>query len=140
MKNLLKLIDKLSNFYNIKINVQPTTTGWVAITINDYSVELPLPDDVEEKSADVLFRFNILDEVFPEKSFEELVAKSLISNPCFKLDDYEGTSVYIDFINKKINVVMDGFLYTSAWTTKYKLKEQLDLIQSSGMVDGKEIK
>ena len=139
MKNLLQLIDKLSNFYNIKISTQPTTTGWVNITINDYSVELPL-SDVEEKSVDSLFRFNVLDEIFPEKSFEELVAKSLIPNPCFKLDDYEGTSVYIDFINKKINVVMDGFLYTSSWTKKCKLKEQIDLIQSSGMVDGKEIR
>ena len=139
MKHLLKLIDKLSNFYNIKISAQPTTTGWVNITINDYSVELPLPD-VEEKTVDTLFRFNVLDEIFPEKSFEELVAKSLVPNPCFKLDDYEGTSVYIDFINKKINVVMDGFLYTSSWTKKYKLKEQIDLIQSSGMVDGKEIR
>lgn len=139
MKNLLKLIDKLSNFYNIKISAQPTTTGWVTITINDYSVELPLLD-VEEKSVDVLFRFNILDDVFPEKSFEELVAKSLVPNPCFKLDDYEGTSVYIDFINKTLTIVMDGFLYNHPWSTKYKLKEQLDLIQSSGMVDGKEIK
>ena len=139
MKNLLKLIDKLSNFYNIKISAQPTTTGWVTITINDYSVELPLLD-VEEKSVDVLFRFNILDDVFPEKSFEELVAKSLVPNPCFKLDDYEGTSVYIDFINKTLTIVMDGFLYIRPWSTKYKLKEQLDLIQSSGMVDGKEIK
>ena len=139
MKNLLKLIDKLSNFYNIKISAQPTTTGWVTITINDYSVELPLLD-VEEKSVDVLFRFNILDDVFPEKSFEELVAKSLVPNPCFKLDDYEGTSVYIDFINKTLTIVMDGFLYNQPWSTKYKLKEQLDLIQSSGMLDGKEIK
>ena len=139
MKHLLQLIDKLSNFYNIKISAQPTTTGWVSITINDYNVELPLPDD-EEKTVDTLFRFNVLDEIFPEKSFEELVAKSLVPNPCFKLDDYEGTSVYIDFINKKINVVMDGFLYTSSWTKKYKLKEQIDLIQSSGMVDGKEIR
>ena len=139
MKHLLQLIEKLSNFYNIKISAQPTTTGWVNITINDYSVELPLPD-VEEKTVDTLFRFNVLDEIFPEKSFEELVAKSLVPNPCFKLDDYEGTSVYIDFINKKINVVMDGFLYTSSWTKKYKLKEQIDLIQSSGMVDGKEIR
>lgn len=139
MKHLLQLIEKLSNFYNIKISAQPTTTGWVNITINDYSVELPLPDD-EEKTVDTLFRFNVLDEIFPEKSFEELVAKSLVPNPCFKLDDYEGTSVYIDFINKKINVVMDGFLYTSSWTKKHKLKEQIDLIQSSGMVDGKEIR
>lgn len=82
MKHLLRLIDKLSNFYNIKISAQPTTTGWVNITINDYSVELPLPDD-EEKTVDTLFRFNVLDEIFPEKSFEELVAKSLVPNPCF---------------------------------------------------------
>ena len=135
----IQIIDKLSNFYNIRISAQPTTTGWVNITINDYSVELPLTY-FEEKTVDVLFRFNILDEIFPEKSFEELVTKSLIPNPCFKLDDYEGTSVYIDFINKKINVVMDGFLYTSSWTTKYKLKEQIDLIQSSGMVDNTELK
>ena len=139
MKNLLKLIDKLSNFYNIKISAQPTTTGRFNITINDYSVEPPLLD-AEEKSVDVLFRFNILDDVFPEKSFEELVAKSLVPNPCFKLDDYEGTSVYIDFINKTLTIVMDGFLYNQPWSIKYKLKEQLDLIQSSGMVDGKEIK
>lgn len=139
MKHLLHLIDKLSNFYNIKISAQPTTTGWVTITIDDYSIELPLPD-VEEKSVDTLFRFNILDEIFPEKSFEELVAKSLIPNPCFKLDDYEGTSVYIDFINKKINIVTDDFVYNRPWTTKYKLKEKIDLIQSSGMVDGKELK
>ena len=139
MKHLLQLIEKLSNFYNIKISAQTTTTGWVSITINYYSIELPLPDD-EEKTVDTLFRFNVLDEIFPEKSFEELVAKSLVPNPCFKLDDYEGTSVYIDFINKKINVVMDGFLYTSSWTKKHKLKEQIDLIQSSGMVDGKEIR
>lgn len=139
MKHLLHLIDKLSNFYNIKISAQPTTTGWVTIDIDDYSVELPIPD-VEEKSVDTLFRFNILDEIFPEKSFEELVAKSLIPNPCFKLDDYEGTSVYIDFINKKINIVTDDFVYNRPWTTKYKLKEKIDLIQSSGMVDGKELK
>ncbi len=139
MKNLLHLIDKLSNFYNIKISAQPTTTGWVIITINDYSVELPLPD-VEENSVDVLSRFNILDTVFPEKSLEELVAKSLVPNPCFKLNGYEGSSVYIDFINKTFTIVMDGFLYSHSWTTKYKLKEQLDLIQSSGMVDGKELK
>ena len=60
MKHLLQLIEKLSNFYNIKISAQPTTTGWVNITINDYSVELPLPDD-EEKTVDAVEDVNVQD-------------------------------------------------------------------------------